>query len=75
MRKSDYYEIQVSVNGHRPMRELVLATCKAEALDKAKAKYRYVKADIALVPMRSSKLKLTRSSDNPKRRRHNSQTA
>ena len=70
MKKSDYFEIQVSVNGHRPMRELILATCKAEALDKAKAKYRYVKADVALVPMRSSKLKLTRSSDNPKRRRH-----
>ena len=69
MRKSDYFEIQVSVDGHRPMRELIIASCKAEALDKAKAKYRYVRADVALIPKKSSKLKLTRSSVNSKLRR------
>ena len=69
MRKSDYFEIQVSVDGHRPMRELIIATCKAEALDKARAKYRYVRADVALVPKKNSKLKLTRSTVNSKLRR------
>ena len=70
MKKSDYFEIQVSINGHRPMRELILATCRAEALDKGRAKYRYVKADVELVPAKRGKLKLTRSSDNPRRRSH-----
>ena len=69
MRKTDYFEIQVDVKGgNNPMRELILATCKTEALDKAKSKYRYIDASITLVPKTKQKLKLNRSSPDPKRR-------
>ena len=57
-RKEDYFEVQVSFPNHNSsMRELVLATCRAEALDKAKQKYRYIKADVSLVPNKGQKLK------------------
>ena len=56
-RKEDYFEVQVSFSDHNQMRELVLATCRAEALDKAKQKYRYIKADVSLVPNKGQKLK------------------
>ena len=69
-RSTDYFEIEVCISGTSRMRELILATCRAEALDKAKAKYRYVDADIKLVPNKGQKLKLQRSSPNPKRRHH-----
>ena len=36
MKKDDYFEIGVSVKGTNKMRELILATCRAEALDKAR---------------------------------------
>ena len=70
MRKTDYFEIEVSVKGTNKMRELVLATCRAEALDKAKSKYRYIDAEIKLVPTKGQKLKLQRSSPDAKRRHH-----
>ena len=71
MKKSDYYEIEVRVKGHNPMRELVLATCRAEALDKGKSKYRYIDAvQVNLVPNKGQKLQLQRSSPDPSRRRH-----
>ena len=38
-KKDDYFEIEVSVKGTNKMRELILATCRAEALDKARSKY------------------------------------
>ena len=69
-RKTDYFEIEVAISGTSRMRELILATCRAEALDKAKAKYRYVDAEVKLVPNKGQKLKLQRSSANPKRRHH-----
>ena len=69
-KKTDYFEIEVSISGTSRMRELILATCRAEALDKAKAKYRYVDAEIKLVPNKGQKLKLQRSSPDPKRRHH-----
>ena len=50
MRQDNYFEIEVSIKGTNKMRELILATCRAEALDKAKAKYRYVEAEVKLVP-------------------------
>ena len=43
------------------MRELILATCRAEALDRAKAKYRHIDAEIKLVPNKGQRLKLQRS--------------
>ena len=67
---TDYFEIEVLVKGTNKMRELVLATCRAEALDKAKSKYRYIDAEIKLVPTKGQKLKLQRSSPDPKRRHH-----
>ena len=69
-KKSDYFEIEVLVKGTNKMRELVLATCRAEALDKAKSKYRYIDAEIKLVPTKGQKLKLQRSSPDAKRRYH-----
>ena len=69
-KKSDYFEIEVTVSGHNKMRELILATCRAEALDKAKSKYKYIDAEVTLVPNKGQKLKLQRSSSNPKRRHH-----
>ena len=66
----DYFEIEVTVAGHKKMRELILATCRAEALDKAKAKYKYIDAHVKLVPNKGQKLKLQRSSHDPKRRHH-----
>ena len=66
----DYFEIEVTVAGHKKMRELILATCRAEALDKAKAKYKYIDAQVKLVPNKGQKLKLQRSSHDPKRRHH-----
>ena len=70
MRKTDYFEIEVLVKGTNKMRELILATCRAEALDKAKEKYKYIDADVRLVPNKGQKLKLQRSSHDPKRRYH-----
>ena len=71
MKKTDYFEIQVDVKGgSNPMRELVRATCPNDALDKAKSKYRYIDAEISLVPKKYQKLKLNRSSPDPKRRSH-----
>ena len=71
MKKSDYDEIEVRVKGHYPMRELVLATCRAEALDKGKSKYKYIDAvQVNLVPSKGQKLLLQRSSPDPARRRH-----
>ena len=70
MKKDDYFEIEVSVKGTNKMRELILATCRAEALDKARTKYRYIDAEVKLVPNKGQKLKLQRSSDNAKRRWH-----
>ena len=67
-RANEYYEIQVIIDSHPPMRELILATCKAEALDKARAKYQYVRAEIELVPSEAEKLKLARSTNRPKRK-------
>ena len=58
-RANEYFEIQVVIGGHKPVRELILATCKAEALDKAKTKYKYVQAEVALVPSEEEKLKPT----------------
>ena len=69
-KSTDYFEIEVLVKGTNKMRELILATCRAEALDKAKAKYRYIEADIKLVPNKGQRLKLQRSSPNAKRRHH-----
>ena len=69
-KKNDYFEIEVRVKGTNKMRELILATCRAEALDKAKSKYRYIDAEITLVPSKGQKLKLQRSSHDPKRRFH-----
>ena len=37
-KSTDYFEIEVRVKGTNAMRELILATCRAEALDKAKTK-------------------------------------
>ena len=54
---NEYYEIQVVIGGHKPVRELILATCKAEAIDKAKTKYKYVQAEVTLVPSEQEKLK------------------
>ena len=70
MKRDDYFEIEVSVKGTNKMRELILATCRAEALDKARAKYKYIDAEVKLVPNKGQKLKLQRSSQNPKRRHH-----
>ena len=67
-RANEYYEIQVVIDSHPPMRELILATCKAEAMDKARAKYQYVRAEIELVPSEAEKLKLARSTNRPKRK-------
>ena len=50
------------MKGTNKMRELILATCRAEALDKAKNKYRYIDAEVKLVPNKGQKLKLQRSS-------------
>ena len=75
MKISDYYEIQVAVRGHKPMRELLQATCKLEALQKGQSKYRYIDAVVKLVPDKAAKLKLTRSSDNPARRHHRAEVA
>ena len=69
-KSTDYFEIEVLVKGTNKMRELILATCRAEALDKAKAKYRYIDADIKLVPNKGQRLKLQRSSPDAKRRYH-----
>ena len=69
-KKNDYFEIEVLVKGTNKMRELVLATCRAEALDKARSKYRYIDAEIKLVPTKGQRLKLNRSSPDPKRRHH-----
>ena len=69
-RPTDYFEIEVLVKGTNKMRELVLATCRAEALDKAKSKYRYIDAEIKLIPPKGQRLKLQRSSPDPKRRYH-----
>ena len=69
-KSTDYFEIEVLIKGTNKMRELILATCRAEALDKAKAKYRYIEADIKLVPNKGQRLKLQRSSPNAKRRHH-----
>ena len=69
-RKNDYFEIEVLVKGTNTMRELILATCRAEALDKAKSKYKYIDAQVKLVPNKGQKLKLQRSSPNPRRRYH-----
>lgn len=73
-RVNDYYEIQVKIESHPPVRELILATCQAEALDKAKAKYRYVRAEVELVPPKAEKLKLARSSTKRRRQRKPKQT-
>ena len=35
-RKDDYFEIEVTVAGHNKMRELILATCRAEASTRPK---------------------------------------
>ena len=70
MKRDDYFEIEVSVKGTNKMRELILATCRAEALDKARAKYKYIDAEVKLVPNKGQKLKLQRSSHNPRRRHH-----
>ena len=67
---TNYFEIEVLVKGTNKMRELILATCRAEALDKAKAKYRYIDAEIKLVPNKRQRLKLQRSSPDSKRRHH-----
>jgi hypothetical protein len=67
---NEYFEIEVLVKGTNKMRELILATCRAEALDKAKSKYRYIDAEIKLVPTKGQRLKLNRSSPDPKRRQH-----
>ena len=69
-KSDDYFEIEVSVKGTNKMRELILATCRAEALDKARAKYKYIDAEVKLVPNKGQKLKLQRSSSDPKRRFH-----
>ena len=69
-KKNDYFEIEVLVKGTNAMRELILATCRAEALDKAKEKYKYIDAEVKLVPSKGQKLKLQRSSHDPKRRHH-----
>ena len=69
-KSTDYFEIEVLVKGTNKMRELILATCRAEALDKAKAKYRYIDAEIKLVPNKGQRLKLQRSSPDPTRRHH-----
>ena len=69
-KSDDYFEIEVLVAGHKKMRELILATCRAEALDKAKSKYKYIDAQVTLVPNKGQKLKLNRSSPDPKRRHH-----
>ena len=69
-KSTDYFEIEVLIKGTNKMRELILATCRAEALDKAKTKYRYIDADIKLVPNKGHRLKLQRSSPDAKRRYH-----
>ena len=69
-KKNDYFEIEVLVKGTNAMRELILATCRAEALDKAKEKYKYIDAEVKLVPNKGQRLKLQRSSHDPKRRFH-----
>ena len=69
-KRDDYFEIEVTVAGHNKMRELILATCRAEALDKARSKYKYIDAQVTLVPNKGQKLKLNRSSPDPKRRHH-----
>ena len=69
-KSNNYFEIEVLVKGTNKMRELILATCRAEALDKAKMKYRYIDAEVKLVPNKGQKLKLQRSSQNAKRRYH-----
>ena len=56
---NEYYEIKVVIGGHKPVRELILATCKAEAIERAKDKYRYVQAEDSLVPSEQEKLKTT----------------
>ena len=70
MKPEDYFEIEVAVTGHKKMRELIKATCRAEALDKARSKYRYIQAEVSLVPNKGQKLRLNRSSANPRRRQH-----
>ena len=44
-----YFEIQVLVKGHKPMRELILGTSKGDAMDRARSKYRYINANVDLV--------------------------
>ena len=57
-RANAYFEIEVKIGGTKPMRELIQATCKAEALEKARAKYKYVRAVVSLVPSKDEKLQV-----------------
>ena len=57
-RANALFEIEVKIGGTKPMRELIQATCKAEALEKARTKYKYVRAVVSLVPPKDEKLQL-----------------
>ena len=57
-RANALFEIEVKIGGTKPMRELIQATCKAEALEKARTKYKYVRAVVSLVPAKDEKLQV-----------------
>ena len=59
-RANALFEIEVKIGGTKPMRELIQATCKAEALEKARTKYKYVRAVVSLVPAKDEKLNSTK---------------